>query len=175
MQQLVKGETQDSGQQEFIELDASQWGNGDFLRGSCFRSAGSMEKGTVGRSRGWDTASRAFWTSEQAKQNLFNVEILKPLYEKYHKRGFDIFQVSLDTDKVKWATTIMGQELPWTNVCDTRGAASPYVSMYNLYYQTESGNVGVAVPAAFVIHNGELIDGQVVDEASFKKLLEQLL
>ena len=57
---------QDSGQQEFIELDASQWGNGDFLRGSCFRSAGSMEKGTVGRSRGWDTASRAFWTSEQA-------------------------------------------------------------------------------------------------------------
>lgn len=57
---------QDSGQQEFIELDASQWGNGDFLRGSCFRSAGSMEKGAVGRSRGWDTASRAFWTSEQA-------------------------------------------------------------------------------------------------------------
>ena len=116
-----------------------------------------------------------FWTAQQAKQNLFNVEILKPLYEKYHKRGFDIFQVSLDTDKVKWATTIMGQELPWTNVCDTRGAASPYVSMYNLYYQTEAGNVGVAVPAAFVIHNGELIDGQVVDEASFKKLLEQLL
>lgn len=116
-----------------------------------------------------------FWTSAQTKQNLFNVEILKPIYEKYHSKGFDIYQVSLDTDKVHWATTIMGQDLPWTNVCDIRGAASPYVSLYNLYYQTEDGNVGIAVPSAFVIHNGELIDGQIVDEASFKKLLDKLL
>ena len=116
-----------------------------------------------------------FWTSAQTKQNLFNVEILKPIYEKYHSKGFDIYQVSLDTDKVHWATTIMGQELPWTNVCDTRGAASPYVSLYNLYYQTEDGNVGIAVPSAFVISNGELIDGQIVDEASFKRLLDKLL
>jgi peroxiredoxin len=116
-----------------------------------------------------------FWTSEQAKQNLFNVEILKPIYDKYHSKGFDIYQVSLDTDKVHWATTIMGQDLPWTNVCDTRGAASQYVSLYNLYYQTEDGNVGIALPSAFVIHNGDLIDGQIVDEASFRKLLDKLL
>lgn len=116
-----------------------------------------------------------FWTSAEAKQNLFNVEILKPIYEKYHSKGFDIYQVSLDTDKVHWATTVMGQDLPWTNVCDTRGAASPYVSLYNLYYQTEDGNVGIAVPSAFVISNGELIDGQIVDEASFKRLLDKLL
>ncbi len=116
-----------------------------------------------------------FWTVSDPAQNVFNVEILKPLYEEYHDKGFDIFQVALDKDKVKWATTILGQDLPWTNVCDIKGAASPYLSLYNLYYQTEDGNVGVAIPAPFVIHNGELIDGQIVDEASFKKLLDELL
>ena len=99
----------------------------------------------------------------------------KKLYNDYHHRGFDIYQVSLDVDKVQWATTVMGQDLPWTNVCDTRGAASEYVTLYNLLYQTEDGNIGIAVPAAFVINDGELVDGEIVDEASFRKLLEKLL
>lgn len=116
-----------------------------------------------------------FWTAADPQQNMFNVEVLKKLYKDYHHKGFDIYQVSLDTDKVMWATTVMGQELPWTNVCDIRGAVSDYVSLYNLYYQTEDGNIGVAVPAAFVISNGELVDGEIVDEKSFRKLLDKLL
>lgn len=116
-----------------------------------------------------------FWSSVDPQQNMFNVEVLKKLYNDYHHRGFDIYQVSLDVDKVQWATTVMGQDLPWTNVCDTRGAASEYVTLYNLLYQTEDGNIGIAVPAAFVINDGELVDGEIVDEASFRKLLEKLL
>ena len=116
-----------------------------------------------------------FWSSVDPQQNMFNVEVLKKLYNDYHHRGFDIYQVSLDTDKVQWATTVMGQNLPWTNVCDIRGAASEYVTLYNLLYQTEDGNIGIAVPAAFVINDGELVDGEIVDEASFRKLLEKLL
>ena len=106
-----------------------------------------------------------FWTASNAGQNNFNVDVLKKWYDKYHDKGVDIYQVSLDVDKVMWATTLMGQELPWTNVCDSRGVASPYVAQYNLQ----------AVPAAFVISNGELVDGNVVDEASFRKLIEKLL
>lgn len=116
-----------------------------------------------------------FWSAADPQQNMFNVEVLKKLYNDYHHRGFDIYQVSLDTDKVQWATTVMGQNLPWTNVCDIRGAASEYVTLYNLLYQTEDGNIGIAVPAAFVINDGELVDGEIVDEASFRKLLEKLL
>jgi peroxiredoxin len=116
-----------------------------------------------------------FWSAADPQQNMFNVEVLKKLYNDYHHRGFDIYQVSLDVDKVQWATTVMGQNLPWTNVCDIRGAASEYVTLYNLLYQTEDGNIGIAVPAAFVINDGELVDGEIVDEASFRKLLEKLL
>ena len=106
-----------------------------------------------------------FWTSSRANQNNFNIDVLKKLYNDYHKKGFDIYQVSLDVDKVHWATTVMGQDLPWTNVCDIRGAASEYVTLYNLQ----------ALPAAFVISDGELVDGELVDEASFRKLLDNLL
>ena len=86
-------------------------------------------------------------------------------YDKYHEKGLEIYQVSLDVDKTLWATTVKGQKLPWTNVCDSRGAASPYVTLYNL----------AAIPAAFIIADGELVDGKVVDEASLKKLLNELL
>ena len=77
----------------------------------------------------------------------------------------DIYQVSLDVDKTLWATTVKGQKLPWTNVCDSRGGASPYVTTYNL----------AAIPAAFIIADGELVDGKVVDEASLRNLLDDLL
>ena len=106
-----------------------------------------------------------FWSAAQAEQNMFNIEFFKPLYEQYHSKGLDIYQVSLDVDKTLWATTVKGQKLPWTNVCDSRGAASPYVTVYNL----------AAIPAAFIIADGELVDGKVVDEASLKKLLNELL
>ena len=106
-----------------------------------------------------------FWTASEPSQNVFNVEVLKPLYEDYHKKGFEIYQVSLDVDKSFWATTLKGQELPWVNVCDSRGSASLYVSAYNL----------PALPAAFILSGGELVDGQVVDEKSIRKLLDKLL
>ena len=106
-----------------------------------------------------------FWSAAQAEQNMFNIEFFKPLYDQYHSKGLDIYQVSLDVDKTLWATTVKGQKLPWTNVCDSRGAASPYVTVYNL----------AAIPAAFIIADGELVDGKVVDEASLKKLLNELL
>ena len=106
-----------------------------------------------------------FWSASQAEQNMFNIDFFKPLYEQYHSKGMDIYQVSLDVDKTLWATTVRAQKLPWTNVCDSRGGASPYVSLYNLS----------AIPAAFIIADGELVDGKVVDEASLRKLLDDLL
>lgn len=57
------------------------------------------------------------------------------------------------------------QGLTWVNVCDSRGVASPYASAYNL----------PVVPATFIIADGELVDGSVVDEKSLRKLLKKLL
>lgn len=106
-----------------------------------------------------------FWTASDVNQKMFNVDVLKGLYEDFHDKGLEIYQISLDTDKILWAQVVKQQKHPWISVCDSRGAASPYAVSYNLE----------GLPAMFVISDGELVDGSVVDEASLKKLLRKLL
>ena len=72
-----------------------------------------------------------FW-SATAQQKMFNLDALVPLYEEFHAKGFEIYAVSLDPDKTAWATAVRNQQLPWVNVCDTRGAASPYILSYGI-------------------------------------------
>jgi peroxiredoxin len=106
-----------------------------------------------------------FWTASEAAQKMFNIDVLKPIYDDFHKNGLEIYQISLDVDKNLWAGVVKEQKLPWINVCDSRGAASPYALMYNL----------PGLPATFVISKGELVDGKVVDEKSLRQLLKKLL
>lgn len=106
-----------------------------------------------------------FWNPSDAGQKMFNLDFLKNIYEDYHKKGFEIYQVALDPDKALWARVVKEQNLPWINVCDSRGSASPYALLYNI----------ASVPAAFVIADGELVDGDMVTEKAFRKRIEQLL
>ena len=106
-----------------------------------------------------------FWTATNADQKMFNLDVLAPVYKEFHDKGFEIYQVALDADKGLWARVVKEQKLPWINVCDSRGAASPYAASYNL----------PTLPATFIIADGELVDGKVVDENSLRKLLRTLL
>lgn len=106
-----------------------------------------------------------FWSAADASQKMFNLDVLKSVYDTYHKKGFEIYQVSMDVDKARWARVVKEQNLPWINVCDSRGAQSPYALMYNL----------AALPATYIICDGALVDGQVVDEKSLRRLLDDLL
>lgn len=106
-----------------------------------------------------------FWNAVDASQKMFNMDVLKPVYEDYHKKGVEIFQVSLDVDKATWAKAVRDQQLPWISVCDSRGADSPYVSLFNVS----------ALPSMLVLCDGELVDGQAIDEKSFRRLLDRLL
>ena len=106
-----------------------------------------------------------FWTASSVEQKLFNVDVLKPLYEDFHSKGLEIYQVSLDVDKVLWSQVVKQQQHPWVSVCDSKGSASVYATSYNIQ----------ALPAMFIVANGELVDGKVVDEASLRKLIKQYL
>lgn len=106
-----------------------------------------------------------FWSATDANQKMFNLDVLKSLYEDYHSKGFEIYQVALDPDKTGWAQVVKQQNLPWINVCDGLGASSPYITTYNI----------PALPATYIIADGELVDGQVVDEKSLRRLLDRLL
>jgi len=102
-----------------------------------------------------------FWTATEPSQKMLNLDILKPLYEEFHDKGFEIYQVAIDPDKGAWANVMKEQKLPWINVCDIRGGNSPYAMIYNIE----------ALPAAFIIKDGELVDGGVIDAKSLRKLV----
>ena len=106
-----------------------------------------------------------FWSASDAQQKLFNQDVLKPVYAKYHDKGFEIYSVSLDTDKSTWASVVKAQQLPWINVCDTRGAASPYVATYNV----------ASLPLSYLICDGELKGEKINDAKGLEAFLAKNL
>lgn len=85
------------------------------------------------------------WDASDAAQKMFNNEILLPLYEDFHSKGLEIYSVCI-SGKAEWAGVVKAQNLPWINVNDGRGAASPVVILYNID----------RTPTTLVIAKGEL-------------------
>lgn len=59
----------------------------------------------------------------------YNMELAK-VYEKYNKRGFEIFQVSLDSYVNFWQ--VSAANLPWVCVRDPKGVESVVAATYNV-------------------------------------------
>lgn len=102
----------------------------------------------------------SFWTVKDPAQKMLNMEYME-LYEKYKSKGFEIYQVSVDTDKTAWATAVNEQKLPWINVCDGQGPSSIVLNTYNIQ----------KVPANYLIDKS----GTIVARDLFDDVLEQKL
>lgn len=88
-----------------------------------------------------------FWHSGLPASKLNNAELRK-IYDKSHEKGFEVYQVSLDTKKAEWITSVQGQKLPWITVCDLQGEAGTAVRSYNV----------TRVPTNFLIdRNGNVV------------------
>lgn len=106
-----------------------------------------------------------FWSYSQNAHKFFNND-LKDIYKKYHDRGLEIYQVSLDIDKSQWATVVRAQELPWISVCDGLGTDSPAVTAYNI----------TQIPSLFIIGKDGNIKGRdVYDIAKLDSTIGSLL
>ena len=104
-----------------------------------------------------------FWNSDDAAQKMFNQDVMKPVYEEFHSKGFDIYSVSATSDKASWAAVVKGQKLPWVNVCDTDGSA---LALYNV----------PSLPLVHFIVDGNIVDAPgVKDGASLRKFLSSKL
>lgn len=67
-----------------------------------------------------------FGAPQSAQRNM----LLRELYNKYHSKGFTIYQVSLDEDEHFWKTS--ADALPWVCVRDERGLSSSYANIYGV-------------------------------------------
>lgn len=88
----------------------------------------------------------SFWATWSKESILDNLEI-KKLYQQYHPRGFEIYQVSLDTKKEMWEKAINFEQIPWISVIDQNGRNSYYARLYNVS----------ALPTTFLIKQGEVV------------------
>ena len=106
-----------------------------------------------------------FWATTD-EQKLFNMDTLIPIYKDFQGRGFEIYAVSLDVDKSAWASVVKAQELPWVNVCDTRGDQSPLIGQYGLK----------SLPAAYFLVDGEMDpNADIQDAAAMRRYLQSKL
>lgn len=107
----------------------------------------------------------SFWSVGQDEHKVFNADLAE-IYAKYHAKGLEIYQVSLDIDKPSWAAVVKGQNLPWISVNDGLGTQSPAVIAYNVDH----------VPTMFVIdRTGDFAGRDVFDETALDQLVRKLL
>ncbi|MDR1225616.1 MAG: AhpC/TSA family protein [Prevotellaceae bacterium] len=105
-----------------------------------------------------------FWASSSPVSLMDNRELL-PIYKEYHPRGFEIFQVSLDTNKDSWIEAVGQQQLPWINVSSQLGPTCPAARSYGV--QT--------LPTNFLINRKGEIAGKNLHGEELKKKIKSLI
>ena len=73
-------------------------------------------------------------------------KLLNDIYQQYHSRGLEIYQVSLDQDNVAWRQA--AQNLPWITVFEPMSVNSQTVGNYNVN----------GIPTTFIIKNGDIVE-----------------
>ena len=72
-----------------------------------------------------------FWSTQDMNCKVNNAE-LKQTYDKYKDSGFEVYQVSLDTHRADWVTSVQQQRLPWITLCDFKGKGGKASRLYNI-------------------------------------------
>lgn len=103
-----------------------------------------------------------FWDCSDALNKIYNLEVLKPLWDEFHSRGLQIYQVNLGAPKADWAHVVDEQKMPWINVYDMSGQ-----SMMN-YAVTE-------VPSAYLIGGGATERMPKVDLQALRSAVSKVL
>ena len=106
-----------------------------------------------------------FWAS-WCGPCLREIPYLQADYEKYRKKGFKIYAVSLDDERDAWVKTIADKQMKWIQVCDFKAFDSPA----SLDYAVES------IPSNFLIRcsDGQIVAAQLRGKALGEKLEELL-
>lgn len=71
-----------------------------------------------------------FWSAVDRDSRIQN-EALAEAYNKYKNKGFEIFQVSVDQNRVEWVDAIDQDRLSWINVGDMKGSNTAAM-LYNI-------------------------------------------
>lgn len=103
------------------------------------------------------------FTAYGMKGSQDRILAMRRLYEKYHSRGLEIYQVALDGNEHYWKT--VADQLPWVCVWNAEGLDNDMVSIYNL--QT--------LPTWFLVDRGSNLVGRMEFINNLDAEIERLL
>lgn len=99
----------------------------------------------------------------EARESVDYIFGLRDLYSKFQKRGFEIYQISVDRNKTLWLQSV--SNLPWTCVRDENGPETMCISSYNIH----------SVPTSFILNKSGTIIGRFSGLAGLQKAIEKNL
>jgi peroxiredoxin len=106
----------------------------------------------------------SFWSTQSqvcVEENL----LLKQLYNSYSRKGFEIYQINIDSDEAIWKTAVKFDELPWISVREDSTSAMANYQLYNV----------TSLPANYLYdRNGEII-GKDLNSSALNMRLQALL
>jgi peroxiredoxin len=105
-----------------------------------------------------------FWASWCGPCRQENPNVVKA-FHRFQGKGFDIFGVSLDTDKSKWAAAIKKDGLDWTQVSDLKGWKTDVVSLYGIK----------GIPMNYLLDKNGIIVAKGLRGEDLDKKLQELL
>lgn len=106
-----------------------------------------------------------FWAS-WCGPCMAEVPALKAAYDAYHKKGFEIFGVSLDNKKEAWEAAIKNKQLNWPHVSDLLGWQNAAAELYGVR----------SIPANYLVDcaTGKIVASNLRGEEVKAKIAELL-
>ncbi len=106
----------------------------------------------------------SFWASWDQASVSHNIP-LKAIYDSYHSRGLEIYQVSFDNEREAWVNAIQFDELPWVNVSELSYPESSVAHVFNLE----------ELPVVFLIDRKGEIVGKNFNRIDLDRNIQRLL
>ena len=107
-----------------------------------------------------EVALVTFWASGNSASIQALIQ-LQSTYKKYHEKGFEVYAISLDNNKINWMNAIDFNEFRWINVSELSFPESKAALLYNI---TE-------LPTTYLINR----EGDIVAKNLYGRTLETWL
>lgn len=105
-----------------------------------------------------------FWASWCGPCRISNKKLVK-LYPEFHKKGFEIFGVSLDKDRDDWKKAVGKDKITWIQVNDNGGWDAPTAATWRVDQ----------IPTSYLVDQTGRLVAVDLDDKGLKKALKDLL